>query len=434
MNICVTVNSRYVRYLYVMLVSLYENNIKENINLYVLQQDFTEDDKKLISSLSKKYENFVHYIWVDPIKFDIFSSKNCGRSSLSLEIYFRLSIPELLPIELERVLMLDVDVIINHDISELYYTDMTGYCLAAAPNIGYNFEIKKEWRIWYKPDRRNWTHYNTGILLWNLKEIRDNYPINYIFEQALRLKINVSTFEEEVFNVLFGENGIKSISPEKWNYIVTYIYNIDNAKFDIYTTNKKIKEKCNIVHYAGQNPWHAGVKNETFRIWWEYAKKTQFYYDFLMETYSLTEDKLKEYARKLEKSEEKIHDLDWQMNKQAEILHYIDILMDIGAKRRIIAYLKKNNYIHIILYGAGRIARCLYILLTGTEIVIDNFIDKNYQGPYCGKIALSQDEVSKYSSDLILVTTPYYYTDILGELKCKTSIKIKNIEDIVKEW
>lgn len=407
-----------------MLVSLYENNIEENIDLYILQYDFNEEDKRLINSLSK---NQVHYIQIDPRIFDVFSKKDLEKSTLSLEIYFRLLIPELLPLKLERVLMLDVDIIVNHDISELYYIDMKGYYLCAAPNICHNFEVRNEWRIWYSKERRNWTHYNTGVLLWNLKEIRGNCPPNYIFDQARRLKINTLTFEEEVFNVLFGEDKIKAVSPEKWNYIVTHIYQFKNPKFEIYETNEEIIKNCNILHYAGQNPWHAGVKNETFKIWWKYAKKTPFYNDFLAEIYLLTEKKLEEFATKM-------IDLEWNINKQTELLNYVDVLMDIGAKEKMLAYCKKNKFRHIILYGAGRIARCLYVLLDGTEIIIDDFSDKNYQGPYCGKQSLIPDQISKHNSDLILVTTPYYYKEILDELVDKTSIEIRSIEDVVKEW
>ena len=115
-------------------------------------------------------------------------------------------------------------------------------------------------------------------------------------------------------------------------------------------------------------------------------------------------------------------------------MHYVDVLMDKGTKKKIIAYLKRNGFNHIILYGAGRIARCLFILLLGTEIIIDDFADKNYQGPYCGKWTLAPEELEKHNSDLILVTTPYYYKAILDELKDQTSIEIRSIEDVVKEW
>lgn len=434
MNICVTVNSKYVRYLFVMLVSLYENNAKGNIDLYVLQCDFSDRDKKLICSLSESYKNNVNYIWVDPEKFNAFTKKNLENTTLSLEIYFRLLIPELLPVELDRVLMLDVDIIINHDISEFYYTELDGYYLSAAPNICQNFKVRDEWRTWYKERRENWIHYNTGVLLWNLKGIRDSYPPKYIFNQALELKIDVSTFEEEVFNVLFGEDKIKTVSPEKWNYIVTHLYKFAEPNFEVYKTNKEILKYCNIIHYAAQNPWHAGVKNETFKVWWDYAKKTPFYYEFLKEIYSLTEKELKELSHEIENQKYEMCNLWRQLNKQEELLHYVDILMNIGTKEKIVTYLKKNKFNHIILYGAGRIARCLYFLLDGTEIIVDDFADKNYHGPYCGKQALAPTEIDKHKSDLILVTTPYYYREILDELADKTSIEIRSIEDVVKEW
>ena len=70
MNICVTVSSQYMRYLYIMLQSLYENNKKNSINLYVIQRNFTDEDKKVIFDLTDRFKNTVNYIWVDEHKFD----------------------------------------------------------------------------------------------------------------------------------------------------------------------------------------------------------------------------------------------------------------------------------------------------------------------------------------------------------------------------
>lgn len=44
-----------------------------------------------------KYENNVTYITADPRKFDDLPMSNTGRDNLSLEIYFRLLLPEYLP-------------------------------------------------------------------------------------------------------------------------------------------------------------------------------------------------------------------------------------------------------------------------------------------------------------------------------------------------
>ena len=206
MNVCVTVNSKYMRYLYTMLLSLYKNNKRGSICLYVIQRDFTEENKKTILDLTEQYENWVKYIWIDEHKFDSMPVYTKERKNLSLEIYFRLLIPELIPDEIDKILMLDVDIVVNHSIEELYALDMSKKCLGAAPNMCANFIVDKTFRKWYPKDRTHWIHYNTGVLIWNLKRIREKYPREYLFQMAFKHKIETSTFEEELFNVEFGEN------------------------------------------------------------------------------------------------------------------------------------------------------------------------------------------------------------------------------------
>ena len=94
MNICVTVNSKYVCYLYVMLQSLYENNQKGSINLYVLQRDFTESDKAVITEISERFQNRAFYIFVREPDLSEMPEYIGGRNDLPSEIIcFRLMLP-----------------------------------------------------------------------------------------------------------------------------------------------------------------------------------------------------------------------------------------------------------------------------------------------------------------------------------------------------
>lgn len=413
MNICVTVNSKYMRYLYVMLQSLYENNKKGSIDLYVLQRDFTDFDKKEISYITSQFENRVHFIWVDEHKFDDMPRYTGGRSNLSLEIYFRLLIPEFLPDTLERILMLDVDIVVNKDISELYNIDFQGKMLAAAPNMCHNFEVRKDWRKWYPAGRTNWTHYNTGILMWNLAGIRKAYPEEYIFRQVWKQKIETATFEEELFNVEFGEDLIQEIPAEKWNYIVTHMNFFYNPKFEKYNSVEDVKRECSIVHYAAMNPWQDGTKSDMFRIWWEYARKTPYYTEILEESYIKAER---------------------LAAKQEKILKYIDLMLNEYTAKKIIDNLEERKSHRIMIYGAGRVARCLNTILKESDIEVVGYIDKSYRGKFCGMYPVGLEAVKNFENeiDLIIVSLGYYYDAIKPELESYTKCKIVSIDEIIK--
>lgn len=421
MNVCVTVNSLYVRYLYVMLQSLYENNKKGSITLYVLQKDFTGEDKEQITALSEKYGNTVEYIWINPEKVkdlpDTFKNKN----NLSIEILFRLLIPECLPDNIDRVLMLDVDIVINKDITPLYETDFENCVLAAVPNIGANGEVMPEFRGWYPADRKHWVHYNTGVLLWNLKKIREDYLREHVFTRAVQYtNITKPQFEEEFFNAEFGEDLIKAVAPE-WNYQSRVLrQNRANPKYPLYTTVEAMKENCGIIHYVDINPWQEGVKDVGYYIWWEYCKKTPYYMELLEKNYERTELLL---AQK-----EKTLSLMDKMNRQTTQKRIVDGLMKLGYQR-------------IAIYGANRIAKQLDEILFGTQIAVDSFIDQSYftriyfeSKSRAPVIDVKEIAGREQKVDAIVVSSEYFYEEAKSAIEKYSQTEVILINKLTEEY
>lgn len=419
MNVCVTVNSKYERYLYIMLSSLYEKHKKGSIRLFVIQHDFTNADKQDIKELSEQYKNLVVFIFADPHKFDDMPKSLTGRDNLSLEIFFRLLLPEYLPSDIDRVLMLDVDIVINQELTELYNLDFQECYLAAAPNMCHNNFVPEGWRVWYSKARTNWTHYNTGILLWNLQKIRHDFPKEFIFQQAWNYSIDIATYEEEIFNVVFGENGILRIPAEKYNYICTHEAMFEHPNFHIYQNNDEVKKNCAIVHYAALNPWQGGVKNEKFYLWWEICRGTKYFQDILEETYQATEKYLFEY-RNLEKKriEDEKRDLRKSLEETEYKLQCIDSLLNPEIRNHVLEILRKRRWKKVIIYGASRIAKCLTNVLYEGGIEIICYVDKFYQGIFEEKKCVGLEEAGKFVSqaDGILVTVIGHENEIKKDL------------------
>lgn len=415
MNICVTVNSKYVRYLYVMLQSLYGNNEKGSINLYVLQRDFTESDKAVITEISERFQNKVFYIFVREPDLSEMPEYIGGRNDLPSEIIcFRLMLPEMLPDTLDRVLMLDVDLVINKDVTELYNTDFEGKVLAAAPNMCHNYVVDVNWRKWYPQDRSDWTHYNTGVLMWNLDKIRKSYPPYYLLRQACIQQIEVGTFEEELFNVVFGENLIKEISAEKWNYIITHQDMFERPRFRKYQSVQEIKADCGIVHYAALNPWAEGAQCEKFSLWWEYAKKTPFYHGF-------TEEHLERQERYLAGKERLIEKLENTLCAERKVIFIYDIIYRLKGSGKPAKYFRMYDG-GFYFYGAGMVADKFYDLLAdeGTEGVIKGVFDQKKTGVFHGILVCSEVRTGIRSldeHDWLIVTPTLTGEEIAEEIK-----------------
>lgn len=439
MNVCVTVNSKYEKYLFVMLQSLYENHAKGDIHLFVIQRDFTDFDKEDIRELSVEYKNKVTYIMAHPQKFDNFPVSNTDRNNLSLEIYFRLLLPEYLPREIDRVLMLDVDIVVNRELRDLYNIDFQEHYLAAAPNMCRNFLVPEGWRVWYPKERKHWTHYNTGILMWNLKKIREDFPTEYIFHQGWKYSINTATFEEELFNIVFGESGILPIPAETYNYICTHEKMFEQPNFHVYPDNETLKKNCAIVHYAALNPWQGGMKNEKFCFWWEMCKKTKYYHKLLEECYEESEQYLIRYFKEIQEKktefEKRFFEMKSLLKREEQKLKYVDLLLDVDVRTRVLIKLKKLSWNSIIIYGASRAARCLANLFAEGGIEIVCFVDKNYQGVFCGHTCVSIPEMVAYETraDVIIISNSYYLAEIMKDLKSYADCVKVTLDELLEE-
>ena len=415
MNICVTVNSKYVCYLYVMLQSLYENNQKGSINLYVLQRDFTESDKAVITEISERFQNRAFYIFVREPDLSEMPEYIGGRNDLPSEIIcFRLMLPEMLPDTLDRVLMLDVDLVINKDVTELYNTDFEGKVLAAAPNMCHNYVVDTNWRKWYPSDRSDWTHYNTGVLMWNLEAIRKSYPPYYLLKQACIQQIEVGTFEEELFNVVFGEDLIKEISTEKWNYVITHQDMFERPRFRKYQSVQEIKVDCGIVHYAGLNPWAERAQGEKFSLWWEYAKKTPFYFEFIEE----------HLARK----ERLITKLENTLCAERRVIFIYDIIYKLKGSGKPAKYFSMYDG-DFYFYGVGMVADKFYDLLAdeGLESVIKGVFDQKKTGvfhgiPICAEVRVGIGSLEEH--DWLVVTPTLTGEEIAEEMKGYADVNV----------
>ena len=109
----------------------------------------------------------------------------------------RLALHEILPEE-DRVLWLDIDTIVNEDITELFETDLEGCYVAAAEE-----PIRS---------KRPFRYYNAGVMIMDLRKLRDGMA-----EELIRYtnRVEMDFPDQDVINLLC-QGRIKAIDPY-WN-------------------------------------------------------------------------------------------------------------------------------------------------------------------------------------------------------------------------
>ena len=108
MVIAFCVDEKMIQHLLVCIHSIIDTNSDENLEFYVLNKDITEKSKLLVNENLSELAVSVHFINVYKERYaNLMVSKY-----ITIEAYFRISLADLLPRRINRVIYLDCDIIL----------------------------------------------------------------------------------------------------------------------------------------------------------------------------------------------------------------------------------------------------------------------------------------------------------------------------------
>ena len=265
MNIGYISSDTFSPYLGTSLYSLLDNNkdIKE-INIYIFDVLISENNKEKIINVARKYGRTVKFVGnVDAIKEIVEKNKLPSFGGIA-STYVKI-MPELFFGEIDRILILDCDTIINQNLSELYNTDIDNCIVAAVPEITAYYYSSEDPKIIYN----NRFYYNTGVLLWNLKRMRETNFNTKLLSNFKEYYKPLKLADQSLFNLTVCDEDVKPVNFKyNFNNNLNYIFrNIRRVVMEQYeymglgipeaNYYKKIdSENIAIIHYIGDcRPW-----------------------------------------------------------------------------------------------------------------------------------------------------------------------------------
>ena len=178
MNIATALNRKYLEYTVVMLCSLCENN-NEHIDAYLLHSELTPQDINLIKNSLSKYNITIISVKINKSDFDDRLPRN---TQWSIETYYRLMLMDILPESVDRLMYLDVDLIINGSIEELYHVDFAGDDVIAADDSNGKRTLdtfgSKQIEMFRDMLAQGFRYFNAGVILFNIAQIRKTHNFN----------------------------------------------------------------------------------------------------------------------------------------------------------------------------------------------------------------------------------------------------------------
>ncbi|MBB6498111.1 glycosyltransferase family 8 protein [Pedobacter cryoconitis] len=178
--------------------------------------------------ISAKFKTQLNSI-VDPARITIkwFKSKEIipadivipvDSSAFPLTVYLRVFSPYVVDQDVDKLIYLDVDTIVQDDISKLWHTSLGDYTVGAIQDVGKTVDcqwggIPNHLELGLAPDTK---YFNSGVLMINAKKWREEQISGQVIKALSTYKEHVRLADQYGLNVVLA-NKWKELDPN-WNW------------------------------------------------------------------------------------------------------------------------------------------------------------------------------------------------------------------------
>ncbi len=249
--IVTTTDSAYVLNCYISLFSIINVSDKRNIyHIYIMITDLAQEDIDLLESLSGQH---VTVRCVDI--FDIVKHAELQRTAhFPVQTYYRMFIPLAFP-EYEKILYLDSDLCVLHDISELFDSDLEEYAVGVVRDVPCAYLDRHDRKIGNLDCTKT---FNSGVMLLNTKVFEENYVrekcLDLLSEDYKRDKRKLIYADNDALNIVLYEQC--KLLDDRWNFQWQYLWKMETMYEEYRKAYKNTAQEPYIIHFTGKiKPW-----------------------------------------------------------------------------------------------------------------------------------------------------------------------------------
>lgn len=269
--IVMATNDNYAPYLSVTLQSISEHLSEDAYcDIYVFHSGL---QRKYIQSfeMAGRWKN-IRVACIDVSAIAVAQETYC-RAHYSVEMYYRILIPELLG-NYDKVLYLDCDLVLNRNVEDLYEIDVSGYDLAGVKNF-----CNQSMYNWIANNLKldPGTYVNSGVLIFNNNNFRENNSKEKCFE-LLQSRDFLACPDQDMLN--YACRGRIKIIDSGWNFQWHHGFKkyklADTIDFSVPDLQNAMAKRY-IVHFtSGVKAWSHPLY-EFAEEFWVYARKSNAY-------------------------------------------------------------------------------------------------------------------------------------------------------------
>lgn len=283
-SIVYSANNNYIPYAYCSLMSLLAHRQTAAIcHVYVLHTDVTAENQGFLRKLQTKALQ-VTFVDCRPMKSRLEQLSLNLTYHFTIETYYRFFLAELLP-QLDKVLYLDADTLICHDIADLWNIAVEDYYLAATRDLeiirvsaeGKSADVSYFKDILQLQDIHQ--YFQAGVMSVNLKKWRQDNLQQKLLDRLACIK-NPLYVDQDILNSVC-QGHIKFI-PQNWDYTwhlpfmdQAYRSTLPEPYAEQY---QAAQQNPYIIHFTGEKmkPENLPAEPES-RLFWRYAAQSPYF-------------------------------------------------------------------------------------------------------------------------------------------------------------
>ena len=241
--------------------------------MYVIDDGIEPRDRERIAELCTTHAVVLH--WLEPPTALVADLPTWGR--IPIAAYYRLPLSDVLPAELEKVIWLDLDLVLATDLARLWEADLDGNTALAVQDVIIPYVSSRGGiRSWQALGlEREAKYFNAGVMVVDLQRWRDDDVGARAIRYLETHRRDVLFLEQEALNaVIAGSWG--ELDP-RWNQNASVtgrpFFSPEHLDADTY---RNLVEDPWIVHFNGRvKPWLTRKSADASRgLWFHHLEAT----------------------------------------------------------------------------------------------------------------------------------------------------------------
>lgn len=295
MNVYITTGKKNICYAYVAIKSLFMNNRSSEVFLYIVSEDLEETDLVHEKALAEECGHRIILLRFDEerARQQIHLGKDDHWAIGTMSSYWLFH--ELLPQDVDRIMVIESDTVIVGDLSDIYSMDFgDNYVICPGPE--------------HKPRRHREFMESIGgecltfvLSMYDVSRIRKDFTLEKILETDTEVKKKSGYSQMEfTFGLLF--RGHIGYVPGRISCIDENERYMEELGYDYIVECEKTAKILHFSSYSDYGkPWNPVSMMPGFVTWWEYAQGSPYYKTYFERQWEIYA-KSREKVKRLEKN------------------------------------------------------------------------------------------------------------------------------------